>query len=179
MNKYKIAACLGVVVTVFLAWSVLSTPKPSRGISMEAGYVAKIGNAMGDYAVVKGNGQTPATWSQIKEFIDVDGWNASCRELDCSPIEAHYIILTNKFPSLDEWNANVVLIRSTPIINLSGKLGRFYVYWNGEVNGTHFVSEPELQERLKKDGITLPGIDEQEAARAKKLLEDIRIRLGR
>jgi hypothetical protein len=175
MNKHRVTLILGLLVIALAAWRLLLPAPPTRGMSVERTFVDRIGIAMGDYAVR--NGQTPSTWSQIREFIDVDHWNAYSRGLECSPIEAHYIILTNKFPTPDTWTANVVLVRSTPARNRDGQLGRYYVFWDGERGGLNWVSEQTFADRVKKAGITLPGIDEKEAARAKKLLEDTRVRL--
>jgi hypothetical protein len=181
MNARKKWIVIFSVAGLLLAWRIIPNLLPQRrGISAEAAAVMHIANAMGEYMYRKGNGHPPSTWAQIEEFIDLDNLNFYLKDCDCAPIQANYVIITNALPVLRRSSqANIVFIQLIPARNKGGHKGRFFIWWKGASVNSSWIPEGELQEILKSSGVTLPGIDEQEAARAKKLLEDTRIRLGR
>lgn len=178
MNARKKWIVIFSVAGLWLAWQIIPNLLPRRrGISAEAAAVMHIANAMGDYMYLKGNGHPPGTWAQIGEFIDLDNLNSYLRGCDCSPIQANYVIITNALPVLKRSSqGNIIFIQRIPARNRGGHKGRFFIWWKGESVNSSWMPEGEFQEILKSAGVTLPGIDEQEAVRAKKLLEDTRVR---
>jgi hypothetical protein len=169
MSKRRITILVLVIAVLLTLCKYLIFARRQQ-TSGESTILHNVALAVELYANEKNDGNPPTSWHQIAEYSELDEMNRKCLPENQSPIQATYVIITNRslLPP-QKWKGNVVLIRRKPITNKEGRTGRFYISWAGRYAESYWISEKEVQTMLKNTGITLPEIDKEEAQRAEKV----------
>jgi hypothetical protein len=72
------------------------------------------------------------------------------------PIQEHYRFFTNRVPAPQPGKGDAVLLRSTPLTNGDGVVGRYVIFWNPPEAKPSWMPESEVKQMLSKTNVKLP-----------------------